>query len=165
MQYLRNICGFILFSYLFSCNVYGVERCREYTAVVSRIIDGDGFIAQSMGRQIPIRLYGIDAPEYGDYYANEAKKYLAWLVLGKTVIIKEYYTDSYGRKIADVFSGKRYINQLLVERGFAWVHIYYCHRDACALWKEKQALARREKRGLWKQKNPLPPWVTKHSRK
>ncbi len=157
--------SFVLFSCLLACNVYGAKISKDYTAVVSRIIDGDGFIAQRMGRQIPVRLYGIDAPEYGDYYANEAKKYLTRQVLGKTVIIREYYTDTYGRKIADVFLGKRCINQLLVERGFAWVHIYYCHRDVCVRWKKKQALARKEKRGVWRQKKPVPPWVRKHSRK
>ncbi len=149
---------------LFSCSVYAREGYRQYTAVVSRIIDGDGFIAASMGQQVSIRLYGIDAPEYGDYYANKAKTFLSRLVLGKTVIIREYYTDMYGRKIADVFLGKRCVNQLLVERGAAWVHIYFCHREECAGWREKQALARKEKRGVWRQKNPVPPWVRKHRR-
>ncbi len=165
MKCLRNICWGILFACLFSCNVYGVGRSIVYSGVVSRIIDGDGFIVQSRGQQIPIRLYGIDAPEYGDYYAKEAKTYLTRQVLGKKVMVLEYYTDTYGRKIAEVFSKKRCINQLLVERGFAWVHIYYCYRDVCVLWKEKEKLARKEKRGLWRQKNPVPPWVRKHRRK
>jgi endonuclease YncB( thermonuclease family) len=67
---------------------------------VTRVIDGDSVIAVGHDVTIELRLVGIDAPERshkknepGQPYSRQATKYLAGLVLNKTVNIKGYGQD------------------------------------------------------------------------
>ncbi len=56
-------------------------------------------------------------------------------------------------------SGDEYINKKAVEMGFAWYSKKYAPKDtdlADAMQK-----AKKEKTGLWKDDNPVPPWVFK----
>ena len=67
---------------------------------VTRVVDGDTIKVRSISGQTTIRLVGIDAPEVshkkrepGQPFSQQASKYLAGLVLNKTVDIKEYGHD------------------------------------------------------------------------
>src|SRR5210317_1758734 len=74
---------------------------------VTRVSDGDTVKAQGHDIEIKVRLVGIDTPETskkkrdpGQPYSQQAKKHLAKLVLNKTVDIKGYGLDRYGRVLA-----------------------------------------------------------------
>ena len=67
---------------------------------VTRVVDGDTIKVRSISGETTIRLVGIDAPEVshkkrepGQPFSQQASKYLAGLVLNKTVDIKEYGHD------------------------------------------------------------------------
>ena len=90
-------------------------------AHVDRIIDGDTIESNKTS----IRLLGINTPERGELYYEEAKVFLEDLVLNKTVNLKygkEHY-DKYQRVLAYVFLDNKNINLKLVEEGFA--NIYF----------------------------------------
>ena len=42
--------------------------------------------------------------------------------------------------------------------GMAWVYDSFCKEDFCSTWKIEEALARKQKLGLWKDEKPTPPW-------
>jgi endonuclease YncB( thermonuclease family) len=65
-------------------------------------------------------------------------------------------TDSYGRKTAIVWKGKTNINLQLVKEGLAWHYAYYAPdaKDLAAAEKT----ARKARKGLWKDKNPVNPY-------
>jgi micrococcal nuclease len=70
----------------------------------TRVYDGDTIKVTSNGSEITIRLVGIDAPESskkknepGQPFSQVSTKYLAGLVLNKSLEIKSYGTDRYGR--------------------------------------------------------------------
>jgi len=93
---------------------------EEFTTVI-RIIDGDTIVVDG---DIHVRLLGINTPEKGEKYYQEAKNYLENLV-NKTVQLE--YTgekiDKYGRILAYVIFEDN-INIKQVENGFANVYIY-----------------------------------------
>ena len=85
--------------------------------IVERVIDGDTFVSGNNS----IRLLGINSPERGEKYYNEAKEFLEREVLNKTVRLefgKEKY-DRYKRILAYVYINRENINLKLVESGFA----------------------------------------------
>ncbi len=92
------------------------------TAFVERVIDGDTIVIDS-GESV--RLLGINAPERGEFYFDEAKKFLEDKVLNKTINLEcsaEKY-DKYGRLLAFLHFGKENVNVELVKNGFANVYI------------------------------------------
>ena len=87
------------------------------TVIVERVIDGDTFVSGNNS----IRLLGINSPERGEKYYDEAKEFLEREVLNKTVRLefgKEKY-DRYKRILSYVYINRENINLKLVESGFA----------------------------------------------
>jgi endonuclease YncB( thermonuclease family) len=87
----------------------------EYKVI--RVVDGDTIRVRSASGEVTIRLVGIDAPEVshkknesGQPFSQQVTKYLAGLVINKTVDIKEYGHDRYGRILGVVSLGGRNIN-------------------------------------------------------
>ena len=88
----------------------------EY-GVVERVIDGDTVEINGTS----VRLLGINSPEKGEKYYDEAKLFLEGLVLNKTVKLEfgKDKTDRYGRKLSYLFIGRKNINLKIVEEGLA----------------------------------------------
>ncbi len=133
-------------------------------AVVDRIIDGDSLIVRKGGSHMEIRLWGIDAPEYDQPGSRQAKRKLSELVLGNTVSIFIKYTDKYGRQVALLTSSGVNVNEEMIVTGNSWVHDYFCRETICRKWKVLEERARNEKRGLWQEDDPIPPWQWKRKR-
>lgn len=100
-------------------------------AFVKRIVDGDTFVAIKEGKDVKIRLIGVDTPESvakGDReYRNceegkIASDFLKELIENKTVFL-EYdieTKDKYGRDLCYVYlDNKRMVNEILLEKGYA----------------------------------------------
>jgi micrococcal nuclease len=90
--------------------------------IVERVIDGDTLVINGNNT----RLLGINTPEKGEKYYNEAKNFLSNLTLNKTVKL-EYIGDKYDkykRKLAYIIIGDKNINIEIVKNGFANLYIY-----------------------------------------
>lgn len=133
-----------------------------YEAVVIRVLDGDSFRIRH-GRTVEtIRLYGIDCPEYRQDGWLAAKKQTTAL-LGKGLIdIQPMDVDRYGRNVALVQAHGRLINAELVGGGHAWLYRRYCRaQPVCRQLEALEREARKHRRGIWKNRKPVPPWVWK----
>lgn len=112
---------FLLIFLMFSINyktldAFVVEFFDEsQRVVVSRIIDGDTVKAGN----ISIRLLGINSPERGERYYNEAREFLESLILNQTVKLEESGVDRYNRKLAYIFLESENVNLELIKNGFA----------------------------------------------
>jgi micrococcal nuclease len=124
---------------------------------VARVTDGDTVHVAGNGGKIKIRLVGIDAPETskkknqpGQPFSRKATKYLANLVLNKSVEVKSYGTDRYGRTLGVVFDGGKNANLEMVKAGLAEV---YRGRSAKGLdlktYWNAEAEAKKAGRGMW----------------
>ena len=137
------ILGFSLFS-------YGFE------AIVTDVTDGDTIKIEYQNEQIKVRLAGIDAPELKQAFGLESKKALEKKVLNKRVFVDGEKKDRYGRLIADIKIGPRWINKELVKEGLAWHYKQYSDVNQLNT-AEKEA--KQLSRGIWSSNNPTPPWI------
>lgn len=143
---------------------------REYRLV--RAADGDSFdLRDDNNRQVRVRLYGIDAPESRQRFGKESREHLLELIQGRPLRLKTLYLDDYKRSVALVYlcDGNEIdelsINQRQVQAGMAWVYDHFCTSDICNTWKLEEAMARKQKLGLWKDKRPTPPWQWRRNHK
>lgn len=113
-------------------------------AEVVRIIDGDSVVLRQDG-EIECRLMGIDAPEYGQALAEEAKSFLSQRIPPGTIV---YYTqeapaqDVYQRQLIHLYNAPQRpfgesLNAALVAAGLAVVPDY---RDRSIYYDELKQL-------------------------
>ncbi|GIW43492.1 MAG: hypothetical protein KatS3mg077_0774 [Candidatus Binatia bacterium] len=134
---------------------------RSFEAPVVAVSDGDTFVVRYGGRNLRIRLAEVDAPELRQPYGREARAFTARLVIDKVVHIEPRAVDRYDRIVARVRTadGKNLCEELL-RNGLAWWYRRYSNdRHLEAL----EAEAKRQKRGLWADPDPVPPWLYRHT--
>ena len=145
--------------YLFVCSCTSGGPSSSLAATEGRVVaiaDGDTFtLLTGDKQQVKIRLYGIDCPEKKQDFGQVAKQRLSDLVFGQKVSIIKKDIDRYGRTVALVYKKDICINEELLKEGLAWHYVTYDQNPA---WERLEKQARREKRGLWVQPHPLPPW-------
>ena len=123
---------------------------------VVKIADGDTLtLLTSSNEQVKIRLAGIDTPERKQPFGNRAKQALSKLAFQKQALVEIETKDRYGRTVGIVFIGSKNLNAELVKQGMAWVYRKY-NKDKVLY--ELETKAKDEKRGLWLEENPIPPW-------
>lgn len=117
--------------------------------------DGDSLTVLDAEKvQHKIRLAGIDAPELHQAFGTKAKQALSRMAFGEKVSVEVRGKDKYGRILGDVYAAGEWVNLAMVEAGMAWA--YKGTKDKALL--AAQDAARKEKRGLWRDKGPIPPW-------
>jgi endonuclease YncB( thermonuclease family) len=131
-----------------------------WSGEVVGITDGDTIIVLNSKtlKDVKIRLYGIDTPEKGQAFGKRAKQFTSKMVFGKVVEVEVMDTDRYGRTVALVAVNKQILNEELLKAGYAWVYYQYCHELICHAWADYQFAAKLDKRGLWRDPDPIPPW-------
>jgi len=137
---------------LFSCSL-----AYPFTGQVVSVLDGDTLEVLHNQHPERIRLSGIDCPEKGQAYGNNAKHAAAKLVFGKQVTLQTHGKDKYGRTLADVLlpDGTN-VNQELVKQGWCWWYRKYAPGDTVLEGLENEA--REGWKGLWADPQPVPPW-------
>ncbi|EEW3541155.1 hypothetical protein EAD03_21940, partial [Escherichia coli] len=129
---------------------------QEIQGKVIRVLDGDTIEVLQDKKPVRIRLANIDAPEkkqaFGRWSANQLKALLA----AQPVTVTYTQTDRYGRIIGHVFTTNGTdASRFMVQSGAAWVYERYNVDESLpALQREAQE----QKRGLWVDANPVPPW-------
>ena len=129
-----------------------------FSAIVIKIIDGDSIVVTRGNKNIEVRLYGIDTPEWNQPFSSEAKSRTASLIYKQKVAVAPQYYDSYGRLVALLFLNGQDVNGALVKSGTAWVYPRYCRKNVCRKWLTEQQIAKEERRGLWEIESPVSPW-------
>jgi endonuclease YncB( thermonuclease family) len=124
--------------------------------------DGDTIVVRTADRKRhEVRLQGIDAPERGQRYGRQSKSNLTRLVHLKQVEVDWNKRDHYGRRVGRVYVGDIDVNLTQVDAGLAWAYREYLDELAPAdrrLFLKAEERARRDGLGLWRDRNPMPPW-------
>lgn len=129
----------------------------DFSGPVISVSDGDTLEVLHNQHPERIRLQGIDCPEKGQAFGNKAKQATAAVVFGKEVTLQTSGKDKYKRTLAEVIlpDGTN-VNHTLVQEGWCWWYRKYAAGNAELERLEKEA--RRAKKGLWADPQPVPPW-------
>jgi len=116
---------------------------------VIKVIDGDTI---KLNNSQTIRLSGINTPETGECYYQEAKERLTELILEKDVFLEKdkTITDKYGRELRYVYVTGMMTNAIMVEEGYARVFDKY--ENDTKRYPELKILeetAKSDKLGIW----------------
>lgn len=159
MPFLRSILVIIIVS-CFATTAYA------WTGKVVGISDGDTITVLRDGKQVKIRLFGVDTPEKAQAFGNRAKQLTSSLVANKVVDIETVTTDKYGRTVGIVTVDGRLLDTELVKAGMAWVYRKYCDRQPlCNDLLNQESKARANSIGLWSDADPTPPWDWRKGKK
>lgn len=153
----------VIFTLLFSCSSFA----NNLVGKVTRVIDGDTIEVKTLPEkilvyEIPIRvrLINIDAPEKKQPFGRWSTNQLKTLLAGQSVTVSYTQTDRYGRVLGRVVTANgTEANRQQVLKGAAWVYDRYNTDNSLpALQREAQT----QKRGLWADNQPVPPWEWRH---
>lgn len=131
---------------------------KDHKVIIGKVIgvtDGDTITILNDKIQYKIRLAEIDTPEKKQPFGTKCKQILSDKVFGKEVKVLWDKEDRYKRIIGTIILNERNINKEMVSEGFAWHYKQYSKSKEL---EELEQKAREEKRGLWADKNPIPPW-------
>lgn len=146
----------LIFVLLFSSSLLAAET----TGKVIRVLDGDTIEILQEEKPVRIRLINIDAPEKKQPFGRWSTNQLKSLIAGQPVTVTYTQTDRYGRVLGRVVTTNGIeANRYMVQNGAAWVYDQYNTDPSLpALQRE----ARAQKRGLWADSQPVPPWEWRH---
>jgi micrococcal nuclease len=130
---------------------------RSATAYVVRAVDGDTIEVQLDGQREDVRYIGIDTPETVkpdtpvQCFGPQAHRFNEHLVTHRRVrlVFGVERRDVYGRLLAYVYLGRRFVNAELARRGFARTLTIPPNDRFARSFKRLQTAAARAGRGLW----------------
>jgi micrococcal nuclease len=136
---------------------FGDPPPRSATAYVVRAVDGDTIEVQLDGRREDVRYIGIDTPETVkpgtpvQCFGPRAHRFNARLVTHRRVrlVFGVERRDVYGRLLAYVYLGRRFVNAELARRGLARTLTIPPNDRFARRFKRLQIAAARVGRGLW----------------
>ena len=165
LRLLLSLVIFLLLSAFFSSQaadfqfawVKRVVASDTFKGKVVGVSDGDTIKVMREGRAVKVRLHRIDCPEKKQPFGTRTKQFTSDMAFGKEVMVRIQNTDRYGRTVGVVIltDGKN-LNWDLVDAGLAWWYRKYAPNNKTL--KALEAGARAEKRGLWADPDPKPPW-------
>jgi micrococcal nuclease len=133
------------------------SQAERFTGKIVSVTDGDTIIVLHDGNEEVIRLNGIDCPEKGQAYGKKAKKFTSDKALNEIISVESTEVDRDGRTLGDVYlADGTSLNRELVHEGLAW---WFFKTSEDETLKTLEMAAREEKRGLWRDPIPMPPWV------
>jgi endonuclease YncB( thermonuclease family) len=133
----------------------------ELQCKVVEINSGDTISVANGSGPMRVKLKAIDAPEMEQQWGDVARQHLSDLVLGKTVMVRLTGLSADRNIVGVVYLNKVDIGQQMIRDGVAW----YDERNDSGLdererhlYVESEQAARSERRGIWQQDAPTPPW-------
>lgn len=124
---------------------------------VVRVLDGNSLeIKTSDDVVTKIILLGVDCPEAGQPYYDEAMRCLEKMLMNKDVTVELKGKDRKGNFIGVVTTTKNLDPRIaLLQSGLAWTSE---SNPIPNLEQHKQG-AQEKKKGLWKESEPTAPWI------
>lgn len=130
-------------------NVQGVSTEDIQADQVKEVIDGDTF---TLGNGEKVRLIGINTPERGQPYYEEAKSHLESLLSSRVVklMTDARVQDDYGRILAYAYSDSDVdINLDMIKKGFAVTETISPNVARSEIFSKAQIEARNNCLGIW----------------
>ena len=131
----------------------------DFGARVVTVHEGDQLTIRHEGRSETIYLKDIDCPELKQPYGKQAKHAIAAYVGNREVVVRALKRDRDGRATAEILlQDGRNVGHELLKEGLAW---WQRSASSDASLEVLEELARAERKGLWSDPHPVPPWKWK----
>lgn len=145
---------------LFVCfSVFGLTSfvtTEELTGNVVAVVDGNTFrLTTEEGEGLEIMLFGVDCPEEGQPFAEEAKVLLEKMILRKKITVIIHGKDRWGRRQGAIAYNKTDPREVLLSEGLAWT----AERNPMDNFERLKQQAASGRKGIWADDNPTPPWI------
>jgi endonuclease YncB( thermonuclease family) len=167
-----------LLAALLAFGIYTAQAAVLEGRVVA-VADDDTLTVLDSAKQqhrIRIRINGIDAPEKGQAFGERSKQNLSGMTFQKDARFECHKTDRYKRKVCKVWvqpadcptCGKTLdVGHAQVIAGMAWWYRAYAKEQSAedrGRCESAEDEARLRKWGLWRDKEPVPPWEFRRKR-
>jgi micrococcal nuclease len=135
----------------------GFGPSRTLAATVTRVVDGDTLHAQVSGRDVTIRLIGLDTPETVapggpvECFGIEATVFTTNELTGRQVVLEfdRQRIDPFGRTLAYLWVGGELFNEKVVIGGYGEARTYPPNTRYQQRLDAAEDAARAAGRGLW----------------
>lgn len=132
------------------------QAVETFEGRVVKVKDGDTLGVMKNGREVPIRIAYIDAPEKNQDFGQVSKKTLSDLCYGTQATIQvNSFDQRTQRYVATANCRGQDVSSYMVANGLAWVYVEYARGQD--VLKALEMEARRSRAGLWSQPNPVEP--------
>lgn len=127
---------------------------------VVRVVDGDTIIVNRKGKEVKVRLIGIDTPETVhptkpvEHYGKEASLFTTNLLKGEKVYLisssQQKKTDRYGRILVYVYRAPDglFVNAEIIRQGYGQAYTRFPFKYI-EEFKQLERFARKAEKGLW----------------
>ena len=135
---------------------------------MAAILDGDTITVLRDRQERRVRIAGIDALEMRQAFGQRSKEAMSDCAFAKDVEVQWSKKDGYGRTIGKVLSGDVDCGLRQIKLGMAWHYKAYAKEQARAdreSYAAKENEAKADRRGLWSDASPTPPWEIRHHEK
>lgn len=141
----------------------GYRSDKTLVGKVTGVKDGDTIVILVDGREVVVRLEGIDCPEKTQAFGSKAKAFTSSLVYGQNARLRISYYDRNKRAVGMVWlSDGRLLNTELLKAGMAW---HYKKYNDNPRWAALERKARRQRLGLWSDPHPIEPRLYRKNRR
>lgn len=148
---------FILFLELLPVSAAEQNFPYSFTGTVLEVIEGDLLRVLHQGKSTSVRLSDVDCPEVDQAFFMRAKQFSVMLVFSGPVTVKVKGLDIHGIAVGEVtlLDKGLNLNKELVKAGLAW---WQMKKSDDPSYGDLEKKAREMKIGLWKARDPIPPW-------
>jgi len=146
--------GIIIFSFV------SADAASLFGPVID-VSSGDVITISNLNRSVRVKLMGVDAPEMNQAFGEVAKKHLSDLVLQKSVLVEYAGIAADSSLTGRVLLNNADIGAQMIRDGVAWFDATSGNRLSAndrEIYQQSENAARTEKRGLWRDENPVAPW-------
>jgi len=126
-----------------------------------QVYDGNTIKCRVDGRNVVVRLFGMSAPEEGQYgrpsqpFAREATAFLAKKTHNAWVGVVPTETDKFSRTIGRVLLGEEDIARAMIRAGLAKVYRENLNEPFLTEYTRAEEEAKRQRLGMWSLALPL----------
>lgn len=155
-------------SLAFFLMVSGSATAGTLFGTVTEINDGDTIKIICLKRPLQVRLMGIDAPEKDQAYAEAARQHLSDLILNQLVVVEYTGLGDNALIVGKVFLKETDVGAQMIRDGVAWYSRSFDNmlsQEQRQMYAACETAARTDRRGIWQDPKPLPPWEFKDARR
>jgi endonuclease YncB( thermonuclease family) len=140
---------------------YSSSTIKGVKGKVTEILSGISFaMMRSDYSRTVICVSNLEVPEPGQPMSDIAQNHLRELLLNQIVLINiKGFTEDDSCLLADVYLNATNINLQMVRDGVAWSNKDYYYPEGYYIYAQAENAARNEKRGIWQNVSPMPPWI------